>query len=105
MRADCFFRRWNRDPAKRFATRNVRVVTVEVEASASLPEILAAALKRGASKGTHQTGIFEVQTDRGIYDRADGMRLDVSTPLKAAKVRFKTWDQLEAEELAQPGAC
>ncbi len=63
-----------------------------------LQNALDAARKAGAPKGSHRTGIFEVQTSRGIFYHEEENRIDLRTPRKAAKVIFKTWEQLEEEE-------
>ncbi len=101
MRADVFWRTWNR-VAERRRTYVVQLVVAE---DATLEDILAAAHGAGLGRGTHQTGIVEVQTDRGIYARADGNRIDLSTPARAARVQFRSWDELEAEELAARAAA
>jgi hypothetical protein len=92
--ADIFYRTWNKVPER----QRVLHYCIDVPASATLDQIISTARKLGVGRGTHQTGIFEVQTDQGIYSRADGCRLDVSTPGRAAKVIFKSWEQLEVEE-------
>jgi hypothetical protein len=53
----------------------------------------------GMPKGSHRSGCFQVQSAFGIWRQVEGNRFDCSTPRKAAKIQFKTWDQLEQEEL------
>ena len=100
MRADCFFRLYNRDRARVLSSRNQRYVTVHVADGAELGEILAAARSAGAPVGNTLTGVYEVQTDRGIYDRPDARKLD-GTPRRLAAARFRTWADLEAAERAE----
>lgn len=97
MRADCHFRLYNRDRARVLSSRNAVCVQVEVPDDATLPAILAAARSAGAPIGNTLTGVYEVQTDRGIFDRPDKMKLDGSARRLAA-ARFRTWAELEAAE-------
>lgn len=60
-----------------------------------LAEALEAARKAGMPKGSHRTGCFEVQSPLGIYSHVANARIDLSTPRKAAKVRFLSWDAEE----------
>ncbi len=53
--------------------------------------------------GTAQTGIFEVQTDAGIYKRKDGQDIRLQRPdctVSPRLVCFKTWDEIWAEDEA-----
>lgn len=68
--------------------KNVRVVALDVP-DLPLDALLAAAYAVGASKGSSRSGVFEVQTDLGIWDRQDGGKL---APGRAA--RFTSWDDL-----------
>lgn len=85
MRADIFHRRHNNDPAKRNSDGNVDCYVFDVPARATLADILEKAHGGGIGIGTSQSGIFQVQTDRGIYSRTDGMRLDVSNTAPSCK--------------------
>lgn len=76
-------------------------INVQLPAGTPLADALAAAHAAGLPKGTHRSGCFEVQCDEGIWAQQDGNRIDLSTPRRAAKTTFKTWEQLEAEELAE----
>jgi hypothetical protein len=87
---DIFWRTYNRDPARQTRPENVRWIRLELAADLGLPEILTAAIRAGVSKGSSASGIFEVQTDAGIWDRPDGGKLD--PPRRA---RFRTWDEAE----------
>lgn len=73
-------------------------ITLDLPADLSLGDALEAARAAGMPKGSHRTGCFEVQNDLGIYSQIDYNRIDLSAPAKAAKVVFKTWEQLEAED-------
>lgn len=75
-------------------------ITLELAANMNLEDALAAARAAGMPKGSYRTGCFEVQNDLGIWEHATASKIDLSTPRKAAKVSFRTWDQVEADELA-----
>ena len=50
--------------------------------------------------GTAQTGVFEIQTDRGIYKRKDGRDIRLMRGDKTVSARlvgFKSWEQIESE--------
>lgn len=48
-------------------------------------------------QGSQRAGCFEVQTPEGIWSHVTESKIDLSTPAKAKKVIFKTWDQLDDE--------
>lgn len=97
MLVDVFYRTYNSDRAKMLSDANVRSVRVEVAAGAGLAEILEAAWRAGASKGSSRSGIFEVQTEAGIWAQLDGGKIDLTTGPGRARAVFRTWDELEAE--------
>ncbi len=99
MRADCFFRAFNRSVERMLSNENSRCVVVDVPADSDLSTVLAAAKAAGAPVGNQWSGIHEVQTDRGIWSRSDAKKLG-GNPTRIAAASFKTWEQLEAEELA-----
>lgn len=106
MRADCFYRRYNRDRARMFSARNVAEVLVEVPVDASLADILAAAYSAARKvPGDRATGIYEVQTDLGIYRSSDERCIDLTTAVGRARVSFRTWEQLDADEAAEDAAA
>jgi hypothetical protein len=78
---------------------------VPADRQTDLAYLVVRAREAGAPRGSFQTGVYEIQTDAGIWQRADLMRLDTDTPAKAAKAVFKTWAQLEAEDLAAGGCA
>lgn len=87
MKADVFYRTWNRDRAK----SRVRVVSVEVPADATLDDVIRAAR---APRGTRTwSGVFEVQTDDGVWSRPD------EGPLWKGGAVFRSWDQVEEDEV------
>lgn len=93
-RWDFFFRAERRsggEPKK----QNARCVSIELPNDTELDEAIRLARAAGAPKGSHRTGIFEVQNDLGIWEHVDGNRIDLSTPRKTAKVIFRTWDELD----------
>lgn len=96
-RWDFFFRHENNriDPTTRPAT----YASLTLPLNTPLADALATALDLGAiPTGSNRTGCFEVQNDAGIFSHAAGKRIDLSTPRKAAKVSFQTWEEVEAAE-------
>jgi hypothetical protein len=72
---------------------------LDLPEDASLDEVLAAA-RRGKlfGRGTSTTGCYEVQGPRGIWTHRDGLRnLGRARP---SAVIFRSWEQLEAEDVA-----
>jgi len=96
MRYDFFYRR----EGKNFSKSNPAIcLTLDIDTD-DLAEAIKVALESGMSKGSARSGCFEVQTDEGIWSQVDGNRIDLSTPRRREKVVFKTWDQLESEEMS-----
>ena len=92
LTVDVFWRTMNRDPERQARAANVRHLRLALNGEPALPEILAAAIRAGASKGSSTSGIFEVQTRAGIWDRPGGGTL---LPRSA---RFRPWDELELDD-------
>lgn len=69
----------------------VLVFTVEVEAGATVEEILEAGRAAGLPKGGASSGVFEIQTDEGIWS------VETARVLRPNNAVFKTWEQLDAE--------
>lgn len=97
------WRAYNRSFEKMMSDENQRDMVLDAPAGASLVDVLLLARAAGLPVGSFQSGIYEVQTNEGMYRRADGMKLckDPTKGLTADEVRkavFKTWDQLEQEE-------
>lgn len=99
MKADIFYWRYN--------TRRVSVSDeqVEVPPGTGVVEILRAVEKvqqRRLSRRSGKTGVFEIQTDEGVWDVTDGGSLTRFTEKTGCvlrpQARFRTWQQLEAEE-------
>lgn len=68
MNADFFFyHETNRRPWPEQVARGASSLRFEVPDNATLPEMVAIAHKRGLPQGTQRSGLFEVQTDAGIY--------------------------------------
>ena len=58
--------------------------------------------------GTHQTGVFEFQTDMGIYQRIDKQQIRLHRPdwsVSPRLVQFRTWKQLDEEWKAEEVAA
>lgn len=97
MNIDIFNRRENKkfDPSKVY-THRIQVHGLSREDRvADLQTIIEAAWAAGVSKGSQRSGIFEVQTDDGIYSHINEKKID---PSKPNKVEFLTWDEIENEE-------
>jgi len=93
MRADLFWRpmntQWSLDTAS-YASD-----TIKVPSNATLCEILGIArAQEAAGKGTHKTGVNEVQTDKGIYTSLKDTRMDPSTTRKMKNIIYRTWEEL-----------
>lgn len=95
-RADAFYRGGsNSTPTEKREVYDVSF-PCETEAEArDLPALMRAAEKAKGGRGSFVTGVFQIQTDWGIWSRADQRRLDADTPRKAAKAYFATWDEME----------
>jgi hypothetical protein len=92
MLATVFFRTSNRVPGRGRAV----TLSVEVPAGADLQTILVAASTKhrvALLSRFGQTGVFEVQTDAGVWAHPDGSERCVLTK----GVQFKTWEKLDAE--------
>ena len=102
-----YARAQNSDYAKMRSDENVRyaIVSIPVEITTCAEAIAYAIENRRIGRGTHQSGCFEVSNDIGMWWHKDGNRMDFSTPRKAAKVIYKTWEQMEAEEIAAAEAA
>ncbi len=90
MRADVFYKTYNRVVSR---ARTLYVV-VEVPETATLGEILAAAFAAGCPRGNRGSGVFEIQTDLGIFDTT------TARSLTDRNARYRTWDEIDAEEVA-----
>jgi hypothetical protein len=100
VRCDLFFKAW-----KKIKPFNNYEVTIEVPAKKfgddemqNLEMIIRSA---PIGKGTYQTGVFQVQTEYGIYTRKDNREvrlIDWERGCSSKLVQFKTWKQLVKEE-------
>lgn len=97
MKADLFYRTYNRNKRRMLSEKNVRHIRVTVPKTATLEEIIQAGLNAGMSKGNFISGCFEIQTNLGIWSRPDSR----SMVNDCGKAIFKTWKQLEHEELEE----
>ena len=100
IKCDVFFKAW-----KKIKPFNDYEATIEVPSNQfgddemkNLENIIRRA---PVGKGTYQTGVFQVQTDYGIYSRKDGREvrlIDWDRGCSSKLVQFKTWKQLVKEE-------
>lgn len=91
MNADIFRRTFNVVPSR----SNVVQYRIRVRRDAGLDDILEAAKRCGIPVGNFNCGVFEVQTDVGIWSNPTGKNLRFAKPANRV---FKSWEQLEAEE-------
>lgn len=102
MNVDVFWRKFNHDKEKGMAAPAEVVHMEEVDEAVSLDDLLRFALDEGASIGNSWSGIFEVQTDKGIWSRRDGKKLAQDprqiTDHERSLIRFETWEEQEEVE-------
>lgn len=100
MKADLYhYTETGRRPWLEQVARGAHSIRIEVPETASLVDILSAAYAAGLSKGSQRSGVFEVQTDAGIYQHHNPEFRERSYgKLDPDKAVFKTWEQLEQEE-------
>jgi hypothetical protein len=90
---DVFYHRWNRKAENHCGP--VECLQLDTD-STSLDDILADFREEYGTTGSHHTsGIFEIQTDTGIYRRWDGR----SFAKRPQTAQFFTWEELEVIEL------
>ena len=59
----------------------------------TLDEAIEEAIENGCPRGSHRSGIFEVQNSTGVWKHINRKKI-----LGSKKVIFTTWDEIEAEE-------
>lgn len=95
MCADVFSRKFRKDRTQ----AAVAEYQIEVDADMTVEELLEEAYAQGVRTGGNTwAGPFEIQTDEGVWRREDG------EALKRGKAVFRTWDEIEAAELAEVAA-
>lgn len=99
-----YFRKYNRNPFKMFGPENVAFVVINVPVNATVAQMLEVAHAAGAPTGTHQNGIFQLETELGVWQRQDQMRIDVSTDRRAEKVQFSSFEDLQREGFIRTSA-
>jgi len=87
-----------------WANRPAFDLVLELPVDLDIEDALEIARENGAPLGSRRSGIFEVQGPTGIWSHVNGRRMDFDTESKRAKVVFKSWEDLEAEELAEETA-
>ena len=99
QKIDVFFKTENSARAKEdFQTWDRDVV---LEEEVTIDELI----EQVGYRGSNRCGCFEIQTLEGIIVHKRGSRIDNRTPRKRANILFRTWEQLEADELAGEGFC
>jgi len=82
-----------------WADRDAQGFTAQIAEDATLEEALQAAYAQGLARGSARAGTFEIQSPKGIFEHVASRRIDGAP---AAKIRFRTWEQIEAEEDGAP---
>jgi hypothetical protein len=83
----------SRRPWAEQVARGAGVYTVDVPPDATLPEILAAAYATGMPRGSQRSGVFEVQTDHGIFSHHNPLFRDRAYgKLNPDKASFTPWE-------------
>lgn len=99
---DIFFRRESRQ----FKPESIYTYRLNVDFPVNTPQavqrIMDIAAAQRISRGSARSGIFQIQSNDGIWTHRNERRIDLSTPRRAALVTFQTWDELEAAEAANP---
>lgn len=95
MRCDIFYKTCTKK-----ATPKEICLLIDVEEDASLEEIVAAASDESgiAFAARADKGIYEIQTDRGIFSRG-GKALVRRDGSAYADVLFRTWEDMEGDTL------
>lgn len=96
MSVTCFFRPYNR------VVERMTVLTMMFTAprKATIERLIELAHEAGASRGDRTlAGVFELQTDEGIWNCPDGSKLLKRTGVALSdNARFRSWDVIESEE-------
>lgn len=80
-----------------YKKRPAQVFEFQAAPGAHLDELLLAGYNLGFPSGSMRSGVFELQTDEGIWARPDGKKL-TRTTRTGQKAVFKTWEELDHEE-------
>jgi hypothetical protein len=95
-RADFFWYTWNRKAPQRKGEQVEASIEVTPEVAQDINRLMEAWKAQAGTTGSHHTtGIFQIQTDYGIWQREDG----ASFTKRVTTAQFKSWEQLEAEEI------
>jgi hypothetical protein len=85
-----------------FSAEEIGITAEDLEEAGPIEALrmaLETAYSMGLPKGSHRSGCFQVQSEFGIWSQKNEKRIDLSTDKKAALVSFKTWEQMEQEEM------
>lgn len=103
MKVTAFFRTFNRVPER------MRTKTVEFTApvGTAIEDLIEMAHAAGASRGARTpSGVFEIQTDEGIWSTPDETKLlTTSNSGLSDRASFKSWKAMEREERAEARAA
>lgn len=96
QRWDFHFRLYHRNKERILSHGNQRYVSVQLPKNTPLDIALSEAKKNGAPTGSHITGIYEVHNDEGIYQQINLRKI---VPERKKLYTFKTWNEIEQEEI------
>ncbi|HYM54563.1 MAG TPA: hypothetical protein VES97_04325, partial [Solirubrobacteraceae bacterium] len=98
LKVTAFFRPFNRVRER----MNVYVVEFVAKVGTAVEDLIEMAHDAGASRGARTpAGVFELQTDEGIWSTPTGSKLlTTSNSGLSPRATFATWEQLEAAEAA-----
>ncbi len=88
MQWDFFFRTENKNFHTYWADKPAHQHRMKLPGTLTLQQAVACAHEDGIAKGSFRSGIFEVQNDLGVF-----------TDVNRKTCSFKTWEQLEQDEL------
>jgi hypothetical protein len=91
-----FARTYNRVPER----STVVTASFEAPSNATIEELIELAHDAGLSRGDRTlAGVFEIQTDTGIWSCPDDGKLLMRTGAGLSpRARFRSWEQIESEE-------
>lgn len=83
--------RWASIPAHQHVVEDAFIES-PMDSIEGLQEMLEAVIEAGISRSSSRGGVFELHCDAGIWSHVNERRMDTSTPAKAAKCTFSSWE-------------
>ena len=91
MQYDFFYRAQNKDTAKMFSADNEREISIDADTT-DLAELINLAVEAGMSKGTYQSGCYQIQGPDGIWFGKNDRKIN---PANKGSYTFVKWEDLE----------